>query len=185
MTPDLRTIPALLLLLCLSFPASAQPAAEEQATAPQTSAPPTALPEEITVTGQKQMGLLRRQIEDAEDLMYGLFNEWNDDDRYDIHCRWEAPLGTRIRQRVCRPGFVADADRAVATDFVGQVQGFAATTPPPVAAEMALHYPVLQQNLRTVPGSSAEFADAVSRHHQLREELEQRRTTYFEDDDEE
>ena len=185
MTSDLRTTPALLLLLGLCSIINAQPLSDEQGVTPPSASPSTALPEEITITGQKHIGLLRKQVEEAEDLMYGLFNELNDDDRYDIHCRLEAPLGTRIRQRVCRPTFVADADRAVALDFVGQVQGFAATNPPPVAAEMSRHYPILEEKMKTVLGSSPDFADAVVRHHQLREELAQRRTTYFGDDEEE
>lgn len=184
MTSALRTIPALLLVLGLSSTGNAQPLNDEQGVTPQRPVPSTALPEEITITGQKHIGLLRKQVEEAEDLMYGLFNKLNDDDRYDIHCRLEAPLGTRIRQRVCRPTFVADADRAVALDFVGQVQGFAATNPPPVAEEMARHYPILEEKFKTVVGSSPDLADAVSRHHQLREELEQRRTTHFGDDEE-
>lgn len=162
-----------------------QEAAADQEALPEEPRRRDVLPEEITVTGQKLFIVLKQQIEEAEDLMYGLFNEMNEDDRYDIHCTWEAPLGTRIRQRVCRPEFVANADRAVAQDFLAQVQGFTATNPPPVQAEMGFHYPILEEKLKEALVESPEFADAVIRHHELREELARRTATYFGQDEEE
>jgi len=179
MTDKLRTYAALVLLISLD---GLVQAAEPPAVEAETSSPSTALPEEITVTGQKLFRVLQQQIEEAEDLMYGLFNDFNDDDRYDIHCASEASIGTRIRQRVCRPEFVARAERAVAQDFLAQSQGFTSTNPPPVQAEMGLHYPVLEEKLREAVSESLEFRNAVIRHHELREELQQRFGTYFDDD---
>lgn len=179
----------MLLLLCsvggLSLSAGAQDAAIGQEAGvgqealPEGRAQREVLPEEITVTGQKLFIVLKQQIEEAEDHMYGLFNDMNEDDRYDIHCTWEAPLGTRIRQRVCRPEFVANADRAVAQDFLAQVQGFTTTNPPPVQAEMGFHYPILEEKLKEALVESPEFADAVIRHYELREELARRTATHF------
>lgn len=182
MTDKLRIVLPMLLFATLTGMArAAEPAAVEEQEV-ETSSPSTALPEEIVVTGQKLLRVLNKQIEEAEDAMYGLFNELNDDDRYDIHCRWEAPLGTRMRQRVCRPEFLDNADRAVAKDFLAEAQGFTSTNAPPVQVEMAIHYPVLEEKLKEVLVESPEFADAVLKHHELREELEQRRTQYFDDE---
>lgn len=158
-------------------------ALSDQEAQPETARQREVLPEEITVTGQKLFIVLKQQIEEAEDLMYGLFNDMNEDDRYDIHCTWEAPLGTRIRQRVCRPEFVANADEAVAKDFLAQSQGLTTTNSPPVQAEMGFHYPILEEKLREALVESPEFAEAVVRHHELREEFQRRTSTYFGQDE--
>ena len=155
----------------------------EEEVEPDASEQSNVLPEEITVTGQKLFIVLKQQIEEAEDLMYGLFNEMNEDDRYDIHCTWEAPLGTRIPQRVCRPEFVANADEAVAKNFLAERMGFTTTNPPPVQAEMGFHYPVLEEKLREALVESPEFAEAVLRHHELRQEFAERTATYFGQDE--
>ena len=42
----------------------------------------------------------------AQDRMFGLFNELNDDDRYDIECTVETVTGSLISQRVCQPEFL-------------------------------------------------------------------------------
>jgi len=66
--------------------------------------------EEITVTGQRLISTLRIEVIRAEDRAFDLFNAYNDDNQYDIHCRMEAPTGTRIRYRQCAPNFYVKAE---------------------------------------------------------------------------
>jgi hypothetical protein len=64
--------------------------------------------EEIVVYGSKSLGQLRDQIRRAEVKVFDLFNSFNNDDEFDIHCRKVAPTGSRIKKRVCSPNYVAD-----------------------------------------------------------------------------
>ena len=73
-------------------------------------AQPVEQPEEIVVRA-KPLNQYRVEIELARDEMIRLFNEANEDDDNDVRCRYEAPTGSRIPQRVC---FSAAQDRASA-----------------------------------------------------------------------
>lgn len=72
------------------------PAGEEQ---------PAAL-DEVIVRG----GRLYDRIVRAEDRLFQLFNELNEEDDFDIHCAAVSmDQGSRIEQRFCMPEFFADA----------------------------------------------------------------------------
>jgi len=42
--------------------------------------------DEITVVGARQLGAMRAEVELAEDQVFALFNDLNDDHGYDIIC---------------------------------------------------------------------------------------------------
>jgi hypothetical protein len=69
---------------------------------------PTDAIEEIVVYGNKSLGHLSDQMHRAEVKVFDLFNSFNDDDEFNVHCRRVAPLGTRIKKRVCKPNNVMD-----------------------------------------------------------------------------
>lgn len=140
---------------------------------------PERLPEEITVTGQRLFSTLQKQIREAEDRMYGLFNELNTDDLYDIHCAWEAPLGTRIRQRNCRPNFYVRATERDAQAFLGLVRGETGGVATPVSAELAVHYPILQRRMEELVREHPELREAVAKLLDARRQLDERKSSYF------
>jgi len=80
----------------------------QESPAPQSQAPASDELEEIIVYGGAPLTQLRVQVYKAEDNYFATFNELNSTDEFDIHCRREAPTGTRIAQRVCRAKFVTD-----------------------------------------------------------------------------
>jgi len=59
--------------------------------------------EEIIVNAPRPLNSMRAEILQAEDRVFQLFNEFNTNDDYDIECRHEAPVGSRIPRRVCMP----------------------------------------------------------------------------------
>jgi hypothetical protein len=73
-----------------------------------TTAPERVELDEVTVMGKK-LYQMRKEIVEAEDRFYAAFNELNTNDDYDVHCATEARTGTRIRNRVCKPVFYANA----------------------------------------------------------------------------
>lgn len=139
------------------------------------------LPEEVIVTGQRLFRDLERRIREAEDHMYALYNDLNDDDRYDFHCRWDQPTGTRIRVRNCRPQFLIQATTEEATNFLQTQQGFMGNGALPVVSVLEYHTPILEEKLKGFISENDELFDAVVHHHELREELKARRSTYFGD----
>ena len=135
------------------------------------------------VTGQKLFRVLQQQIVEADETMYGIFNELNDDDRYDIHCRWEIPTDSHIPRHVCRPQFLTDAQSAEAKNLLDTASGYSSTTPPPVMAKMAQHYPILEKKMRALLKKSPELLKAVTHRYELQKELDSRKSQYFDKDD--
>lgn len=163
--------------------ASTSAAVPAQETAPEsTPASGERLPEEITVTGQKLFSTLNRQIREAEVAMYGLFNELNTDDLYDIHCRWDAPLGTRIRAHSCSPQFLSRANEENAEGFLAMTRGEAGGNPVPVQAQLDFHYPILETKMKELVRSNPELFDAIMQLNSLREALEARKSNFFDED---
>jgi hypothetical protein len=60
---------------------------------------------------------LLEAVHTAEDNFFSLFNEFNDDARLDFHCYQEAPLGRRLKQRVCRANFVQELTGEMSREY--------------------------------------------------------------------
>jgi hypothetical protein len=73
--------------------------------------------DEVTVMG-KRLYQMREDLVAAEERFFALYNELNTDDAYDVHCVFEAPLGTRLKRRVCRPGFIERAQEQEVRAFI-------------------------------------------------------------------
>jgi len=79
---------------------------------------PVEEPEEIIVRA-KPLNRYRAEIELARDEMIKIFNEANEGEDNDVRCRYDAPTGSRIPQRLC---FSTSQDRASgngAREFLG------------------------------------------------------------------
>lgn len=61
--------------------------------------------DEITVLGTRSLRTMQRQIKRADETLFGLFNELNTDDNYDVYCRDENRVGSKIKIRVCKSNF--------------------------------------------------------------------------------
>lgn len=82
--------------------------------------------DEITVVGARDLALIRAEVMVAEDAVYSLFNDLNDDDGYDIICKMETRIGSQIPKRVCLARMYREslAEATVdATDAAGLVVG--------------------------------------------------------------
>lgn len=58
--------------------------------------------EEVTVIGDKSLVQLEKEFVSAEDRFFELFNELNDDWKYDVVCRDETPTTSHLKRRTCR-----------------------------------------------------------------------------------
>ncbi len=66
--------------------------------------------DEIVVMGGRSLTLLRHEVTQAEDVFYDRYNFLNEDDRYDMICKDETPIGTRIPVRVCKTRVIRGAE---------------------------------------------------------------------------
>jgi hypothetical protein len=147
-------------------------------------AQPVEQPEEIVVRA-KPLNQYRVEIELARDEMIRLFNEANEDDDNDVRCRYEAPTGSRISQRVC---FSAAQDRASANsarDFLnalflgtgsasqGSATGIGEAQNAAGGGSRAMVE--FDKEWRHVMGTNQEFSDAVGKYRELENEFDRAR----------
>ena len=136
--------------------------------------------EEITVIGQRQIFSLRKQVIQAEDHAFEIFNALNDDDDYDVHCEMRAPIGTHIKKRICLPNFYHKAAMVEGQSYISQIYGY---TNYPVAAPTArsvagIKFPIFKQKVREVAIKHPEMLAALRRLYELNEKLKKTRNTY-------
>ena len=93
------------------------------------SAPQVVGDEEVIVRGRTPEEL-RLEIERTEDAVYARFNELNSSDDFDILCSEQAPTGSNIPVRTCKPNFVLRAEQRAAGASLHRMQGGAYGLPP-------------------------------------------------------
>ena len=64
---------------------------------------------DTVVVGQKSKSEMRRDVFQAEEDFYSVYNKLNDDKEYDVRCFYEKRTGTNIKNHVCRARFVTKA----------------------------------------------------------------------------
>jgi len=107
---------AALVLVALAAEAQQEPPADQPAASaeqppadqPAASAEQSPVIEELTVTGDRPLGVLRHEVLDAENAFYKAFNELVDEPKFKVECDWVAPLGSLIHRRICQPAYVRE-----------------------------------------------------------------------------
>ena len=119
---DIRFLPLLLLIAAphatLAQDPDAATAETSVASAPPSVGEPAAGLEsdeaidEITVFGTRSLRTIERLMESADETLFGLFNELNTDDKFDVYCGKENRVGSKTKVRVCKSNF----ERGVMTE---------------------------------------------------------------------
>ena len=141
--------------------------------------------EEITVIGQQQIFTLQQQIIQAEDRAFDIFNELNDDDMYDIHCRMEARTGTLLKKRMCRPNFYHRATADNASEYlalIGEYSNYGGPSPS-TRNVFTYRFPIFKDKVKELAKENPELLDAMQEIFALTEELQNSRDTYHGMDD--
>jgi hypothetical protein len=68
-----------------------------------------------------KLSVMRAEMATLEDRFYTEYNRLNADHQWDVFCDLEAPTGSHIKLRVCRPRFVDDAMALAATLGGGRI----------------------------------------------------------------
>lgn len=134
--------------------------------------------EELTVIGNRDLLSLRGQIRAAEVRMFEVFNEINDDDDYDIVCRMQAPLGTRIKNQVCSPVYYFKAHADHGQETLAEIQGQASYRGPYVTSVIGHHNHILRDKLAEAVKESPELLDAIMEFRGLVTEYREKHSDY-------
>lgn len=113
--------------------------------------------EEIVVVGEKSLTKLRLELYKAEDNAYALFNAINSNDDFDIRCYREAPIGSRVLRRICKPNYEREATAEEARDFLLGIRG----SPPWGAIE--LKNKRLREEMEALVVANPEFFKALNK----------------------
>ena len=156
----MRSIATILVLL-LAAPACLQ--AQPNAAQPDD-------PEEVIVTGNRDLLALRTRMLDAERQAYDVFNSLNDDRRFEISCTEQEATGSRFRNQLCQPAFVRNAAAEHGRAFWENLRAYhdPATQdknppPPAVPYEIAVqrHQRAYQDKMKQVAEKHPEFLEAL------------------------
>lgn len=112
-------------------------------------------PEEITVTGQRSLPALDRQIGAATESFWKLLNRVLDDPGFAITCENFVPTGSRLRERICLTRYTRD-------DLAAAGEAFVRRQPSPgIAARIGLKNRELNDRILVAVNTSPELHAAV------------------------
>ena len=142
---------------------------------------PQRQPEEILITGERSLQQLRTQMWNAEKQAYDIFNQFNDESRFNIICRMHQPTGTRIERQTCRPNFVANATAVHGQAFLESYRNLldpsspTGNSPAPQASQaatIASQQKEYQEKMQQVAEEHPEFLNAIIQYSELRQRYE-------------
>lgn len=132
---------------------------------PETGAEPVRDPQavdEVIVEG-RGLGALRAEVIRAEEVVFARFNDINSDDEFDIDCRMEIPLGSRIPRRVCRANYWRDIEVDIADEALRWMQGSAYSGPGQTARGLQPYKgKLLHDEIRQLAAEDEQFRAALT-----------------------
>lgn len=120
------------------------------------------LEDEIVVSGRSP-GELRFELERAEQAVFDRFNAINSDDRFDVVCRSEPVIGSRIGRRICRSNAWREQEARFAEATVQQLQGQMVVPPQQYLGEQERMQRLLAEEMRRLAYADEELFDAMQR----------------------
>ena len=158
--PKLPTKAGLLILVMLLPYAAAQEA--ENGEVDETI-------DEITVMGARSLAMMRAEVIKAEDAIYEVFNELNDDDGYDIICKKETRIGSQIPERVCLARMYRDEVAMATVDQEGPALPVGNMT------RASQQQAILIDKMRVLAAEHPELLDALKKRYALDQRYKEER----------
>ncbi len=144
--------------------------------------------DEIIVVAPRTLVSIKRQMLQADIEMYRISNTLIDDPLYKVWCLLEPKPGSRIKQRVCKPGFERDINSGILQDEItlgrfsaGELifsNNYALSK-----AEIAKHRKILKQKFTALAAEDSTLANAIYERASLNLEYEKTLQRKFEKDD--
>jgi len=151
-----------LFVAVLAFPMAAAGQDEQASTG---AASKTDAIDNIVVVGEKSLAKLRKDVFEAEEDFYSVFNKLNDEKDYDVRCFYEKATGTHIKNHVCRARFVTKAFERHARRNRNNMSSVANQNADPIFAEKTIKY---QEKVATLVAANPELQAAFVRYNTKR-----------------
>ena len=179
--PEMRTIYVYLVALatCLSWQVFAQepdPDVAESNVSVDHESDADAI-DEIIVMGERSLLSLRHELTLAEDNFFDKYNMLNEDDRYDIICKDEVHIGSRIPVRECISRVIRESRIEATQNAVSLGSGPVGGNPR--GREEAKHSRALQENLRKLAMQDKDLQDALMEYDASRRKYEEEHSKKF------
>ncbi len=129
--------------------------------------------DEITVMGSQSLSSLRREIVEAEDNIYAIFNSLNHDDDYDIICKKETRIGSQILYRVCKARLYRESVAEATEDYVDQGAQHGVTL------NAQKHREILREKMRALAAENPQLVEALKTRLALQKEYKLEREQRF------
>lgn len=136
-------------------------------------------PEEIIVNAPESLRNLRLEVNRARENMFNVFNELNDDDRFDVHCDYVRRWQSKIREQVCRPVFLNTALEQEANMLLGQLGYVGAERGLPGVTQVDHYNGRFEEIMKTIFREHPEFRQAINEYNSLTEYLNEVRKERF------
>jgi hypothetical protein len=78
--------------------------------------------DEVIVRGNRTLGKMRLEVEQARERVFDEFNRYNSDDDFDIHCESKHLTGKLSKTRVCAPVYADKATAKAGKEFTRRIQ---------------------------------------------------------------
>ena len=128
--------------------------------------------DDIVVVGQKSLSALRRDVYQAEEDFYVVFNRLNDERDYTVRCFYEKATGTNIKNHVCRARFVSKAYSAHAARNGNDLSRVANQGNNPAMVEKTAGF---QEKMETLIAANPELQEALIHYNTLRSQFAEQR----------
>lgn len=132
--------------------------------------------DEITVLGARTLGSMRAEVTEAEQVVYDMFNELNDDDDYDIICKKETRIGSQIPHRICLARMYRDQVAEATLDDDDGIH-----MPVGNMTRSSKHQKILVEKMRALAIEHPELLGALRTRYRLEAEFEAEREKRFGD----
>lgn len=122
---------------------------------------------QVTVIGDTSMGSLERDVIEAHELKFKVFNNLNSTDEFDITCGWTERINTRIKDWTCDVGYIKKAREEAIRDWLER------DIPIPSDGMLLTKYAykgrALNREMRALASKYPEMAVAIINAHELEE----------------
>lgn len=121
--------------------------------------------DDVVVVGHKSLADLRREVFQAEEDFYSVYNKLNDEKEFDVRCFYEKPTGTHQKNHVCRARFVTEAYAKHASRNRNDLSRVANQDANPEFAAKNARY---QEKMETLIAANPELMAAFERYNMAR-----------------
>ncbi len=121
--------------------------------------------ESNAVVSQKSTTKLRKDVYQAEEDFYSVFNKLNDEKDFDVRCRYEKATGTNIKNHVCRARFITKAYERHARRNRNDLSRAANQNVDPALAEKTAQY---QEKIEVLMAANPDLQAAFDRYNAAR-----------------